>query len=530
MNSKRNMAAEQGCSRRNFLVGAASMGAAAALALTGCAPKVRSEQQQDRVTDAASVKWDQECEVLVVGSGYAGCAAAYEAAKAGAKVRLIEKHFAPGGNSMYADGQIAVVGSAAQKAQGIQDSLDAFMSDALTAGLNLNFKNKLTIIGEKSNEVFEWTRDEIGVEWKQDPATGEAQLIAQGGHTIMRCIPPAGNSGSCIVKPLLAKLSELGVECETNTQMVELIRDQAGRAVGAQLALGCKDYDPATSNENIFVKATRGIVLATGGFGKDVAYRSIQDPRLDESVGCTNFTGATSHGLRCALNAGALGIQLDQIQCYPYTSPAESSFGATATWIEADCAYAPTIDPQTGRRVVNELTDRKRFSDAMFTVGHPLVQIGSSDNVPEWCRESLEAGLKSGVIKEFSSLDDIAAAYSIPTDALKAQMDEYNGYVRAGVDGQFGKLFNPEGKPVETAPFYVANVWPKVHHCMGGVYADDDCRVLDQALEPIEGLFAAGEATGGVHGACRLGCNATLDCLVNGRIAGQMAAANEAAK
>ena len=138
-----------------------------------------------------------------------------------------------------------------------------------------------------------------------------------------------------------------------------------------------------------------------------------------------------AHGLRVALNAGVMGMQLDQIQCYPYTSPEEDSFGCAATWIEAESAYAPTIDPTTGKRFVNELTDRKRFCDAMFEVGTPLVQIGSVDNVPDWCAESLENAL------------------------------------------------------------------------------------------------SAGEATGGVHGACRLGCNGTLDCLVNGRIAGQQVAALE---
>ena len=273
-----------------------------------------------------------------------------------------------GGHSVYADGQIAVVGSAAQKAAGIEDSIETFMNDALTAGLNLNYKDKLQLVGEKSNEVFEWTVSEIGVEWAQDEAT---------------------------------------------------------------VAEGCSDYDPDTASSTTNVKTTRGVVLATGGYGKDVTFRSAQDPRLDETVGCTNFDGATAHGLRVALDAGVMGMQLDQIQCYPYTSPEEDSFGCAATWIEAESAYAPTIDPTTGKRFVNELTDRKRFCDAMFEVGTPLVQIGSVDNVPDWCAESLENAL------------------------------------------------------------------------------------------------SAGEAIGGVHGACRLGCNGTLDCLVNGRIAGQQVAALE---
>lgn len=361
--------AEKGFSRRNFLMGAASAGALAVLGLSGCAPKGKDELSDTGASaTGADVNWGEETEVLVVGSGYAGLAAVYEAAKAGAAVRVIEKHKMAGGNSVYADGQIAVVGSAARKAAGIEDSIETFMNDALTAGLNLNYKDKLQLVGEKSNEVFEWTVSEIGVEWAQDEAT---------------------------------------------------------------VAEGCSDFDPDTASSTTNVKTTRGVVLATGGYGKDVTFRSAQDPRLDETVGCTNFDGATAHGLRVALDAGVMGMQLDQIQCYPYTSPEEDSFGCAATWIEAESAYAPTIDPTTGKRFVNELTDRKRFCDAMFEVGTPLVQIGSVDNVPDWCAESLENAL------------------------------------------------------------------------------------------------SAGEATGGVHGACRLGCNGTLDCLVNGRIAGQQVAALE---
>ena len=275
------------------------------------------------------------------------------------------------------------------------------------------------------------------------------------------------------------------------------------------------------------MKTTRGVVLATGGYGKDVAFRSAQDPRLDETVGCTNFEGATAHGLKVALEAGVMGMQLDQIECYPYTSPEEDSFGCAATWIEAESAYAPTIDPTTGKRFVNELTDRKRFCDAMFEVGTPLLQIGSVDNVPDWCAESLENALAAGVTREFSSLEEIASEFDVPLDGLKAQMDSYNACVTAGEDTEFGKLFNPDAKPVVTAPYYVTRAWPKVHHCMGGVKTDIDCRVIGNDLEPIVGLYGAGEATGGVHGACRLGCNGTLDCLVNGRIAGQQVAALE---
>ncbi len=503
-------------SRRNLMKGA-TLAAGAAVAACAFQPKP--------VLAADEVSFDEECDVLVVGSGYAGLAAAYEAAKAGASVRVIDKRSFFGGNSYVADGQIAVVGSAAQKAAGVEDSVDDLVSDMLAAGLNLNYVDKCRLIGEKSNETFEWTVNEIGVEWAQDPATGEAQLIAQGGHSIMRCIPPLVNKGSGIIDPLGQKLSEMGVEVETDTMLVNLVKDAEGRVVGAQVALDVVEDDVDTASATKTIKVGRGVVMATGGYGADVAWRSAHDPRLDETVGNTNREGATAAGLAVAMAAGALAVQLDQIQCYPYTSPDEASFGVAATWIEAESAYAPTIDSATGRRFVNELTDRKRFSDAMFACGQPLLQIGSADNVPEWCAESLEAALEAGVTVEYDSLEAIAEAYDVPLDALKEQMDSYNACVEAGEDAEFGKLLNADAKPVANAPYYVTRTWPKVHHCMGGLKTTTDtCQCVDAFLNPIPGLYAAGEATGGVHGACRLGCNGTLDCLVNGRIAGQSAA------
>ena len=115
----------------------------------------------------------------------------------------------------------------------------------------------------------------------------------------------------------------------------------------------------------------------------------------------------------------------------------------------------------------------------------------------------------------------------MPVDAFLAQMERYNEAVEAKDDEQFGKAIPEDAVAIDTAPFYATRLWPKVHHTMGGVKTDVDTRVLDVRLQPIEGLYAAGEVTGGVHGACRLGSCATADCLVNGRIAGQMAAAAE---
>ena len=155
-----------------------------------------------------------------------------------------------------------------------------------------------------------------------------------------------------------------------------------------------------------------------------------------------------------------------------------------------------------------------------------MIQIVDEQNIPKWNFDAnLKPAIDAGITWKFNSLEEIAAEFKIPSDELQKTMDRYNEFVMNGEDEDFGKMLPQDAKPVSTPPYYVTRIWPKVHHTMGGIKTDANTQVIDVDLNPIPGLFAAGEATGGVHGACRLGSCATADCLVNGRTAGQQAAA-----
>ena len=316
---------DQTIDRRNFVAGAAAAAAGASLAFLG--------KNSQAALAAEDVSWDEECDVLVVGTGYAGLAAAYEAKKAGADVKLIEKLEVPGGNSMVADGDIAVCGSQAQKEQGVDDSIDTFIHDMQVAGLFLNDVEKCRVIAEKSNETWEWTRDVLGVEWQTDD-DGSVTLLPYGGHSKRRTIHPVVGHGSATVLPLIDKLEEIGVEIEFGRMFARLVKDESGRVVGAEMRDGFSGNDVNTGTP-CYVKAARGVVLASGGFSRDVTWRKQHDPRLDESVDCTNAAGATAEGLCAAIECGALPVHLDWIQCGPWCSPDEPGYGVAATWIDA---------------------------------------------------------------------------------------------------------------------------------------------------------------------------------------------------
>jgi len=136
--------------------------------------------------------------------------------------------------------------------------------------------------------------------------------------------------------------------------------------------------------------------------------------------------------------------------------------------------------------------------------------------------------LERGCVKQYETLEALAAGEKINIEGLRKSVEEWNSAVKSGTDAHFKRYVNKKAQPMGTGPWYVSTMVPKVHHCMGGIYTDMQARALDISTdEPIPGLFAAGEATGGVHGAVRLGSCAVTDCLVYGRIAGRTAAQNE---
>ncbi len=305
--------------------------------------------------------------------------------------------------------------------------------------------------------------------------------------------------------------------------------DESGAVIGVTAKKGYK-FPDEKSGVPVAIKAKKAVVLASGGFGRDMVFRSIQDPKLDGTVDSTNHPGATAEGLLYAFSIGATPVQTSWIQLGPWTSPDEKGFGV-ATQFTAGIVFILSlmVDPKTGKRFVNELANRKVRADAILKTGHPAVGIVDSGMVKHSGRGGmLEKNLKRGTVKQFDSLEALAAGYGIPIKELKAQIDRYNSFVKSGKDEEFGKYIREGSPTLGTPPFYGVRIWPKVHHTMGGLQINEQARVIGLDHKPIPGLYAAGEVAGGIHGAVRLGSCATADCLIFGRIAGQNAAGEKA--
>jgi flavocytochrome c len=465
-------------------------------------------------------KWDEETDVVIVGSGFAGLAAAIEIKKAGSSVMVLEKRKVRGGNSMISGGVLVAAGSPLQKEKGIKDSPELLFSDMLKAGLYLNHPDLVRIVAERSNEALQWTINELGVRYDET-------LTQWGGHSVPRSYTTHNKSGATIIHRQLVRLKEMGVYVRTRSLFTKFIWHEEDRRVkGVQFREGYR-FPIKNSGEMKYIKARKAVILATGGFGSDVPFRSAQDPRLTEETDSTNQPGATAEALVEALHIGAMPVHLSWIQVGPWTCPDEKGFGI-GPWFVATVVfiYGVLVDPATGKRFVNEMADRKVRADAILNVGQ--ASIGIADTEAAKVRaDFMSRLLKKKIVSRFDTLEDLAAAYHIPYENLRETIDQYNNFVLERKDKEFGKVIPDDAKPIRQPPFHAIRVWPKVHHTMGGVQINSQAQVVGLTHKIIKGLYAAGEVTGGIHGASRLGSCSIADCLIFGRIAGKNAAAEK---
>jgi flavocytochrome c len=461
--------------------------------------------------------WDEKTDIIVIGSGLAGLAAAIEAAQAGASVIVLEKMKVIGGNTRISDGALAAPGNYLQKRRGIADSPELFYDDMLRAGLNLNHPQLVRIFAERAAETIEWTRKELGVKYLD-------RLDRFGGHSVARSLTTKSHLGADIVKAQTARLNELGVEIRTRCLLTDFIADRSRKTIyGINIRAGYH-FPDENSGAGKKMGANRGVILATGGFGNDLPFCKLQRPGLDESIQSTNHRGATAEGMVAALKMGALPVHLSWIQMGPWGCPDEKAYGKGARFASYSVFPAGIlIDPASGCRFVNEWGDRRERSEAMLSAGHPCIGIVDSNGAQKDA-ESLKDCLKRGRVKGFENLSDLAQAYGIPLAALNQTLNAYNTAIAAGRTDAFGKPLGPDTPLLKMPPFYAMRLWPKLHYTPGGIGINSKAQVINLQGQPIPRLFAAGEVCGGIHGASRLSSCALTECLIFGRIAGQEAA------
>ena len=489
-----------------------------------------------------------DTDIVIVGAGGAGMTAAIAAANEGKNVVIVESQAMVGGNSVRSTGGMNAAKTPAQdenefaESAGVEKTLETAASEwagneAITALAD-------TVAGQwaeyQANPVGYFDSVElmeldtlIGGHGTNDPALVEAlcsnsadaiawlseqgieltSVSSFGGASVKRIHRPVDSEGKTIsvgsyMIPLLqAKCEELGVEFIMNTTANEILTDANGAAVG----IAATDKNGAAVTVN-----AKAVILATGGFGANLDMVVEYKPELAGFM-TTNAAGAQGQGIDMAVAIGAGTVDMDQIQIHPTV---EANTAALITeGLRGDGAILVNAE---GNRFTDEVGTRDVVSAA------EIAQTGSYswlviDQAMADASSVIQGYIKNGYTVTGETYEELAEAMGVDAAAFAATMDKWNAAVAAGVDEEFGRT--SFANPLDTAPYYAIKVTAGIHHTMGGLTINPQTQVLAGDGTVIDGLYAAGEVTGGVHGGNRLGGNAVADFVVFGRIAGEQAAA-----
>lgn len=484
---------------------------------------------------ASAVKsYEEEFDVVIIGSGFAGMACALKAGRAGLRVLMLEKMSVVGGNSAICGGNVACPCNPVQKAQGIKDSKELFIEDCLRDGLGINHTNLLATIADRCNDTIKMVVD-CGCEFVPN------HMLFEGGHSVPRSYEIKAGSGSGYIRPMHAELKKIkNVVIRTRAKFDDfIVSDDKSEVLGVTYRSGyrfnnklvCDDLENKTGKSHT-VRAKLGVMLAAGGFSRDIWFRQIQDPRVVPSTDSTNQPGATAGVLIKALGIGAAPVQLCWLQFLPYCNPNEKGFGVSVNFTNHACMdFGIVVDRKTGKRFMDEHAGRKIKSDALFNVigkdeNYPIA-IASEEIVKAINPSFVKLPIEMGTVKKFNTLEELADYFKINKAPFLEQVERFNGFVAKQEDPEFHRILKfQNGLNLAKGPYYGIEVAPKIHHTMGGVMINPDSQVISATTHaPIKGLYAGGEITGGVHGASRLGTVAVIDALTFGMIAGEHFAA-----
>ena len=459
-------------------------------------------------------------EVVVVGGGGAGLAAAVSALQHGATVTIIEKLGFLGGSTNVCGGAFNASGTKFQKALGIEDNPQKHFENTMKGGHNTNNPELVHYLTDHAKETHDWLQT-MGL--VVNPKVGAAT-----GALFQRSHYPNPAGGNTYVRVLQNKLAAYGpdrLKIMLETKATDLVVKN-GKVVGVRAT---------TKDGPVIANATKGVIISTGGFGSNVKYRQKvntgiwKEAKLDDRIGCSNISvAAQGDGLMMAEKVGAELIGLADIQVHPNGTP------GTGLMLDIKTSGRNRLFiNEQGNRFVNEGAARDVLSKAVFAQPHQTYWLVQNHlRYPDENAIDLLSGrtmrdmLEQGRVKKAKDLEELSKMTGMPLDNLKASIEEYNKAARHEVEAdKFGfKANHTDDRPMTEGPWYFAKKVPTIHHTMGGIRIDTKAHALRKDGTWIKGLYAAGETTGGVHGENRLGGNAVADCMVFGRTAGANAA------
>ncbi|MBQ7170275.1 MAG: flavocytochrome c [Synergistaceae bacterium] len=453
---------------------------------------------------------EMKADVIVIGAGGAGFAAATEALENGATVIILEKNEMIGGNTARAGGTLNAPDPERQSKMNppVEDSVEKFFMNTLEAG---DFKADPALVAVLTRNSLEARH------WLTDHGTVWTEMVYQtiGGLWPRSLDEKDKIAFNGFVAPLAKRVAELGGKVVLNCKAEKLVADKTGR-VNEVVA-----FDTKNGQEYRFV-ANKAVVLATGGYAASAAL--VKKYNGLSGLPTSNAPTSTGDGITMAVDAGAALEGMQYVQIHPHGNPVTGGLQSHFAGVIKNSIYVN----KEGKRFVEESGRRDVISNATIAqTGQIMYSIFDSEGgfyagVKELPPAELDNLTSKGYLYVGNTLEELANKAGIDAEGLKATVARYNELVAAGKDTDFEK--DEVELPIAKAPFYCVPLSPTLHHTMGGVKINTEAQVVREDGSVIPGLYAAGEVTGGIHGSNRVGGNALTDGVVFGRIAGRNAA------
>ena len=437
-----------------------------------------------------------EADLVIVGGGAAGMTACIRAEELGLDVILVEKMPFMGGAISISGGNQVVMGSELQRQAGVtDDSVESMFDDFMANGAGLNVPELLTLYAENVGETSDWLQGK-GVTFDM---AGGLHRLAEYSHD--RELAYTG-SGVGAAENMRQAIARTDAQVLLNTRASELAVDSSGAVTGLLASSDSTDYS---------IQA-RAVLLATGGYGNNKDLLS-EEMRTALYYGPVSSTG---DGVVMASAVNAATRLMEYGKRYP--NGIEVSAGIAKSTIAGNIVgwtMSAILVNSEGNRVVNErASNRTILETELEQEGQMLFLLMDKQTFDAWWPMLGGAGISEGDVNEYleangsstplfihgDTLEEIAEIAGMDAAALAATVERYNGFVRSGVDEDFGRPADYMAMEIGSGPYYLVEQKPRFATTMGGLVVNTSLQVLDASGEAIPCLYAAGEVVGGVMG------------------------------
>ena len=421
-------------------------------------------------------------DLVIIGGGPAGLAAAISAREAGLKnIILIEKLDILSGNGKYDMNFYDLINSKAQKANGINDSVEALIADNSNP---LDTPERIRAQAEGAFVLDNWLRSfDVNLNYNYGKRGHMAEADAYAGAHIQ--------------DGMEKKVKELGIDVRTGTKGLDLIMKD-GKAVGVKVQ----------NRNNFYDINAKAVILATGGFSanKELLKKYVPGSEVFQT---SNQLGATGDFIPVFEKNNIKTANLEVLNIFPFIiRQTRDLTGGGDGFILVN---------KEGKRFTSEsITYATRFSTAQKILAQPdSAAFYIYDQKLYDSSYRLQKHTAQGLHTKANTIDELADKLGIDKDSLKETVKEFNMAVRGEIKDPFRekptkKEFMSEG------PYYGVQVESAVHMTRGGVVADEKTQVYYENGKVVKGLYAAGEVANSNSGAYSA-------AVIFGRIAGEEA-------